>query len=115
MRRLTLLALAIGAAGFDAQTGRVGHFDRPLEALLPITADLFTISAPPEAQRAAQRLCVEEVGPALSQACHADMFAAEGPEQKVYLAAFAIDRVEVTVGAYRACVQAGVCSPAPLL
>jgi formylglycine-generating enzyme required for sulfatase activity len=115
MRPFVLLALAAASFGFDAQTGRVGHIDRPLEALLPVAAGLFTMGAPPEAQRAALRLCVEEVGPALPQACHADLFVAEGPEQKVYLGAFAIDRVEVTVGAYRACVQAGVCSPGPLL
>ena len=39
--------------------------------------------------------------------CDAD----EQPPHSVVLSAFAIDRTEVTVGAYRACVDAGVCSP----
>src|SRR6185503_6356904 len=42
-------------------------------------------------------------------------FSNEQPEREVYLSAFAIDRVEVTVAAYRACARRGLCSPAPLL
>src|SRR4029078_1353408 len=40
---------------------------------------------------------------------------AEGPQREVVLPAYAIDRTEVTSGAYRACVRAGACDGAPLL
>jgi len=100
-------------AGFD--TGRTARVDRPLEAMLPVPAGQFTMGSSGEAQRAALRMCMEEIGEKLQQACHADLFASEGPATSVYLSAYAIDRVEVTVAAYRKCVQAGACSPAPLL
>ncbi len=35
----------------------------------------------------------------------------ETPEQKVTVSSFSIDRTEVTVGAYRACVERGACPP----
>jgi len=38
----------------------------------------------------------------------------EGPPRRVYVSEFAIDRVEVTVAAYRACVRGGGCAPTPL-
>ncbi len=37
----------------------------------------------------------------------------ERPQRRVTLSAFCIDRTEVTVAAYRACVGAGGCTPAP--
>jgi formylglycine-generating enzyme required for sulfatase activity len=99
--------------GFD--TGRTARVNRPLEAMLPIAAGFFVMGSSGEAQRAALRMCVDEIGPKLQQACHADLFASEGPATQVYLSAFSIDRVEVTVAAYRECVRAGACSPGPLL
>src|SRR5262249_22491688 len=89
--------------------------DRPLESMLPIPAGTFTMGASKEAQHAALSMCQEEIGPKLQVACHQDLFATEGPAIDVYLAAFSIDRVEVTVAAYRQCVAAGPCSPGPLL
>ncbi len=67
-----------------------------------------------DAQRAALAACQAEVGGSLAHNCAIDLFADEGPEVRVYLGAYAIDRVEVTVRAYRPCAVAGVCSPAPL-
>jgi formylglycine-generating enzyme required for sulfatase activity len=99
--------------GFD--TGHTTRVDRPLEAMLPVPAGTFVMGASGEAQRAALRLCLDEISPRMQQACHADVFASEGPATQVYLSGFSIDRVEVTVAAWRKCVQAGACSPAPLL
>jgi formylglycine-generating enzyme required for sulfatase activity len=111
MRRL--LACALLLAGFD--TGRVTRVDRPLESLLPVAAGSFIMGASAEQQRAALRMCLDEMTPRLQKACGPDVFATEGPSVQVYLSAYSIDRVEVTVEAYRGCVRAGVCSPAPLL
>jgi formylglycine-generating enzyme required for sulfatase activity len=110
MRMNYLLALAVVVV-----TGHTARVDRPLEAMLPVPGGAFNMGASGEAQRSALRMCLEEIGPRLSQACHADLFASEGPSASVYLSAFAIDRVEVTVAAYRGCVAQGACSPAPLL
>jgi formylglycine-generating enzyme len=108
MKPLFLAALVVSTGG----TTRV---DRPLEAMLPVPAGVFTMGASAEAQHAALNMCKELIGARLQQACHADIFASEGPAAEVYLSAYSIDRVEVTVAAYRRCVQAGACSPAPLL
>jgi sulfatase modifying factor 1 len=111
MRRLVLCAFL--CAGFD--TGHTTRVDRPLESMLPVPAGTFTMGASGEAQRSALRMCIEEVPPRIQPACHADVFASEGPANPVYLSAYSIDRVEVTVAAYRGCVRAGACSPGPLL
>ena len=72
------------------------------------------MGASTELQSAALELCREEIGPRNRVACVREVVESEGPQRKVYLSPFAIDRVEVTVAAWRACVQAGACSPAPL-
>jgi formylglycine-generating enzyme required for sulfatase activity len=96
-------------------TGQTARVDRPIETMLPVPAGSFVMGASGEAQRAALHMCLDEIGPRLHQACHADLFASEGPAVAVYLSAYSIDRVEVTVAAYRKCVRAGVCSPGPIL
>jgi sulfatase modifying factor 1 len=96
-------------------TGHTTRVDRPLESMLPVPAGTFVMGASGEAQRAAMRMCLDEIGARLQRNCVAEVFASEGPSTQVYLSAYAIDRVEVTVEAYRRCVSAGACSPAPLL
>jgi sulfatase modifying factor 1 len=113
MEMWRLITSAILCAGFD--TGHTTRIDRPLESMLPVPAGSFVMGASGEAQRAALRMCIDEIGPRMQQACHADVFASEGPATQVYLSGFSIDRVEVTVAAYRNCVRAGACSPGPLL
>jgi len=83
--------------------------------MVRIPAGTFRMGASKEVQNAAAQLCQEEIGPANAKGCRVDQFQVEGPERRVFLSAFEIERVEVTVAAYRRCVQAGVCSPQPLL
>jgi sulfatase modifying factor 1 len=45
--------------------------------------------------------------------CKAEWFVAEQPDHQVYLSDYWIDRREVTVARYRACVGAGACDPPP--
>jgi formylglycine-generating enzyme required for sulfatase activity len=101
-------------AAIEARTGGATVVRRPLEAMVPIRGGLFTMGASAELQSAALDLCREEIGPRNRSSCIRDVVESEGPQRKVYVSGFAIDRVEVTVAAYRACVQAGACSPAPL-
>src|SRR5207249_3584404 len=75
----------------------------------------FPMGSSPEQQAAAVRLCREELGPRQRPGCADNAFATETPAKVVFLSAFLLDRVEVTVEAYRRCVQAGPCSPQPLL
>jgi formylglycine-generating enzyme required for sulfatase activity len=120
--RLALL-LTIAAAGappaappaaVEAPTGRATVVQRPLEAMMAIRGGAFTMGASMELQSSALELCKDEIGPRNRVACQREVVETEGPQRKVYLSPFSIDRVEVTVGAWRACVQAGACSPAPL-
>jgi len=101
-------------AGVEARTGSATVVRRPLEAMVPIRGGLFTMGASAELQSAALDLCREEIGPRNRSACIRDVVESEGPQRRVFISGFALDRVEVTVAAYRACVQAGACPPAPL-
>ena len=107
------LALLLTFAAATAPTGGVTVVQRPLESMVPIRGGQFTMGASAEVQAAALELCREEIGARNRVACVRDVVETEGPQRKVYLSPFSIDRVEVTVGAWRACVQAGACSPAP--
>lgn len=93
-------------------TGETLTVERPIEAMIRIPAGPFKMGASDEAAGAALKLCRDELGRQAVQDCD---FSNEGPEREVYLSGFAIDRVEVTVSAWRACARAGRCSPAPLL
>jgi formylglycine-generating enzyme required for sulfatase activity len=107
--------LFVAALAQHLASGRTGEVARPLEAMLAVPAGTFLMGATDEARGAALELCKEEIGRRQERACQPELFAIESPQRKVYLAAFSVDRVEVTVGAYRACVRAGACAPEPLL
>jgi formylglycine-generating enzyme required for sulfatase activity len=109
-----LAASASPSAAVDVTTGRATVVRRPLEAMVPIRGGQFTMGASAELQSTALELCREEIGPRNKMACIRDVVESEGPQRKVYVSPFSIDRVEVSVGAWRTCVQAGACSPAPL-
>jgi formylglycine-generating enzyme required for sulfatase activity len=85
-----------------------------------IPAGPFQMGSSDAAVKAAYELCTDEyrgVGVELVEAslrCTA-RFDGEGPDRSVVLPAFAIDRTEVTVGAYRVCVREGRCDRAPLV
>lgn len=108
------LALFLTMAAVTAPTGGVTVVKRPLEAMVAIRGGQFTMGASAELQSAALDLCREEIGVRNRVACVRDVVDSEGPQRKVYVSPFSIDRVEVTVAAWRTCVQAGACSPAPL-
>ena len=108
------LALLLTIAAATAPTGGVTVVKRPLESMIAIRGGQFTMGASAELQSAALELCREEIGVRNRVACVRDVVDSEGPQRKVYVSGFSIDRVEVTVAAWRACMQAGACSPAPL-
>jgi formylglycine-generating enzyme required for sulfatase activity len=113
-----LLVLPLLGARIEAPTGRSTEVQRPREAMIAIAAGTFMMGANERAIRDAQVQCREQIGSAAARKCDSNeafLFSFEGPAKKVFVSAFRIDRVEVTVAAYRACVQAGACVPEPLL
>jgi formylglycine-generating enzyme required for sulfatase activity len=85
-----------------------------------IPAGPFRMGASADQLRDAYSMCTDEhraAGAELAEAalrCTA-RFDAEAPQRTVLLPAYAIDRTEVTAGAYRACVRARACDGTPLL
>src|SRR5262249_29174024 len=100
--------------GYDLPTGRTAVEKRPIEAMIAIPAGTFTMGADESVQKAAIELCRQEMG-SQERGCRSELVAAELPSRRVWLSAFSTDRVEVTLRAYRACVEAGACSAEPLL
>jgi len=121
MGRIVLVPLlALVAAAIDLPPRRTSLIvARPPERVA-IPAGPFRMGASPAELKAAYALCTDEyhaVGAALVEAslrCAA-RFEAEAPQRTVLLPAYAIDRTEVTVGAYRACVRKGPCAATPLV
>ena len=103
MRLALLLTVAAAASppAVEAPTGRATVVQRPLAAMVPIRGGSFMMGASTELQSAALELCREEIGTRNRVACVRDVVESEGPQRKVYLSPFAIDRVEVTVAAWR--------------
>ena len=115
MRRLLAVMLLPLAVGFDASSGRAVVAERPLDAMVFIPAGTFRIGSTPDEVEATVQMCREAIGNRRAELCRRDLFVPEGPDKTVFVSAFHIDRVEVTVAAYRVCVRAGACSPDPLL
>ena len=113
MRRAALAVLFLAAAGFDTPTGRSTVAERPLESMVSIPDGRFRMGTSAEEHEGAMRLCREELRQ--RGVCKDEQFVSEEPTKVVFVSAFLIDRVEVTVAGWRACVKAGACSPEPLL
>ena len=114
----TALGAASAWAAVSLPAGRTTQLVvRPSERVT-IPAGPFRMGASVEQIKVAYALCTEEyraVGAPIVEAslrC-STRFEAEAPQRTVLLPAFAIDRTEVTVGAYRACVNAGACDDRP--
>lgn len=89
-----------------------GEVRRPVAAMIAIPAGPARLGANAAEVEAANRMCRADLLPTEAEGCN---FSVEGPDRRVWLSAFQIDRVEVTVAAYRACARAGACAPEPLL
>jgi formylglycine-generating enzyme required for sulfatase activity len=113
MWRIVLLAVVAAAVGRFPARGTAHLVVHPPDRIV-IPAGPFRMGASPTELKAAYALCTEEyraAGAAIIEAslrCTA-RFDAEAPQREVVLPAYAIDRTEVTVGAYRECVRRGAC------
>ena len=89
-----------------------GEVRRPVAAMIAIPAGPARLGANVAEVEAANRMCRADLLPLEAEGCN---FSVEGPDRRAWLGAYQIDRVEVTVAAYRACARAGACAPEPLL
>ena len=71
----------------------------------------FMMGSTREEAEYARRLCVQFTGRYAPGTCSSGVFTNEQPAHPVALRAFYIDKTEVTNRQYRACVEAGVCTP----
>jgi formylglycine-generating enzyme required for sulfatase activity len=110
-----VIAILIGILGVIAPTGRAVEARRPLETTVNIPAGVFIYGSSELAARNAERDCPEDFWGSMRQISDCGFASVEMPERTVWLAGFRIDRVEVTVANYRACVHAGACPAEPLL
>jgi sulfatase modifying factor 1 len=110
-----LLPLSVAVA---VPTGKTTELTVTRTAQVVIPAGVFQMGATADDLQAARRMCGDELrgGGALllelSPRC-GSRFDSEGPQAEVFVPAFSIDRTEVTVRAYAACVRQGGCRAAP--
>lgn len=102
LRLILLIATPLG------HTGEIVSLQPPPGDRVLIPAGAFLQGSTADERQVAVRMCLTEGGGAL---CGLAAFADEAPARRVRLAAYRMDRTEVTTLAYERCVRAGVCAP----
>jgi len=114
---VVLLVLLFAAQGVTVPTGKTTTLTTVPQARIAVPAGGFRMGATADDVRLARLMCEAELrasGALLLEASPrcGSRFDAETPQADVYVPAFALDRTEVTVAAYAACVRQGACRPA---
>jgi formylglycine-generating enzyme required for sulfatase activity len=115
------LVILAGAAGASERTGHVVRVEHPPVREVFVPAGEFRMGLTEDEQAAASDLCHHyfepqdlagpmQSSPLASCARYQEEVSAMTPPHEVKIAAFAIDREEVSVTEYRACVAAGACA-----
>ncbi len=104
----SLVRLFLLIASPFGHTGEILALQPPSGERVLVPAGTFLQGSTAEDRQVAVRMCLAEGGGAL---CGLQTFSDEAPARRVRLAAFRIDRTEVTTLAYERCVRAGVCAP----
>lgn len=95
------------ATGFATPTFQQLRIRPPVR--VRIQSARFRMGSDDDAIARAVSACL--LAPPGSGRCNADLFADEKPDHDVFLAAYSIDRLEVSNQAYLRCVSAGACAP----
>jgi formylglycine-generating enzyme len=124
-RRLVILSAVLASTAATApgaaRPGRVVRVERPPLRVAEVPAGSFHMGLSPEDVRVAGADCITLHGERRGLQSGAPLCALHDAMlgftalRTVHLAPFAIDRYEVTVAEYRACVQAGACDLEPLV
>ncbi len=120
MRRASLIALgaiAVGAASAGAG-GKTTRVETPLSRQVFVPAGAFQMGLSPAEHTALLAVCLEhsEVFKEMPRVCeHYDIEMSSMDQRTVFVSAFWIDRDEVSVTDYRACVAGGGCAVDPLV
>ncbi len=129
MRSLPLAVLAllqVSAGGHGGSSDSSAPRSGQVSVLASRPSDMVQVAAGPFAMGRPESdeefeflhsLCAEDYRSAAGNMCRdvEQQFVASSPVRDVQLDAFEIDRYEVTVAQYRACVRSGACDIAPLL
>jgi formylglycine-generating enzyme required for sulfatase activity len=114
--------VAAPAGATEVGTGRRAQVAAPRGGTVLVPGGFFTMGLSDDQLAEAQVACALELGfeqrEQAYQLCDRlmDLRPEEtGDPREVYVSAFRIDRDEVTVAEYHACVQAGACDPTPLV
>lgn len=110
-------ALVVAPASADTPNGRastsstVVTLRAPVEGRVVIRESTFSMGADVPEIEIATLMCREEPS---GELCEAQHFMDEYPPHNVTLSEYSVDRLEVTVGQYQRCVEAGPCLARPL-
>jgi len=107
--RLVVAAMLLGAGAWLLRGQAHAQLALQPPAVVRIGAGWFTLGSSARDVKAAVDLCLMDTE--RPELCQAELFTDEAPARRVYLSAFAIDRMEVSNASYRRCVVANVCGP----
>jgi sulfatase modifying factor 1 len=109
-RALSSIAASACLLGAFAVTVSAGQpLQLSIAAVVHVAAGWFEMGSDDQALAHAVALCAELE--ASGSSCEPRRFEVEQPAHRVYLAAYRIDRTEVSQGAYQRCVLENVCTP----
>ena len=111
---LALPALAPAQLVAPLPTDRYLTPRRDLDDMVIVPAGTFLMGATAADQSVAIEMCKQQIGKRLERHCTVNTVVGENPSAPVFISGFKLDRVEVTIAAYRRCIAAGVCDPQPI-
>jgi len=105
LRRMGMGVILAGLL-LDCRGAQVVVWEADGAEMVPVPPGEFIRGSREEEMDLALHLCLENRG-----TCTRERFEDEGPQRRVYVDGFTIDRHEVTNARYRECVSAGACRP----
>jgi len=115
---VVLTSLVVATVAMAKRSGRTQVLSSAPSEMVKIKAGSFRMGFPnsPKEVEYLHFLCAEDYGAVADLVCPGfEIWQSASPGRDVYLDTYAIDRYEVTVAQYRACVRTGACDVGALL